>query len=72
MCHSISDGSSEGMPTTGGQLAEPGATTPTSERAKSLDQKCRNGNEESYEAEDGLPGECHLFWLDHCCNTGFS
>lgn len=60
MCHSISDGSSEGLLATGGLRAEPSATTPTSERAKNLDQKGGNSNEESYEAEDGLPGERHL------------
>lgn len=61
MCHSISDGSSEGLPTVGGPRAEPRATTPTSEQAKYIDQKSRNRNEESYEAEDGIPGESHLF-----------
>lgn len=61
MCHSISDGSGEGLPTLGGPRAETSDTTPTSEQAKYIDQKSRNSKEESYEAEDGFPGESHLF-----------
>lgn len=69
MCHSISDGSSEGLRTIGGQLAEPNATTPTSEPAKNLDQKSHNSDEQSYESDDGLTGECHPKLIDHCRST---
>lgn len=43
-----------------GQPADANAVTSTSEHANGLDQKCRSGNEESYQAEDGLAGKGHL------------